>query len=104
MNDFELRITSMADIQAALDWPEIKPDNEWAFEEGKYIVNRANGYEIELERCRTSAEVLDWIFQIYLKSWATAKTIHDLLTHFQKHINPQATLCSYGLEQSGRKA
>lgn len=103
MFDKDFKKISKEEIAKALDWPEIKPDNEWRLEDGKYIVHRVNGYEIELERCKTSAQVLDWIFHIYPKTWVTPKTMYDLLTHLQKHVDPQATLCSWGEEGSERK-
>jgi len=53
-------------------------------------------YEIDLERCRTSAEVLDWIFQVQGKTWATAEIVNNLLEALDDLLNPQGTLCSFG--------
>jgi hypothetical protein len=53
-------------------------------------------YEVDLERCSTSAEVLDWIFQVSKKTWATADIVKDLLTAFDDLLSPQARLCSFG--------
>ena len=53
-------------------------------------------YEVDLELCRTSAEMLDWIFQVSKKTWATADIVKDLLTAFDDLLSPQATLCSFG--------
>lgn len=36
-------------------------------------------YDVDLERCNTPAEVLDWIFQVKQKTWCTPEIIFDLL-------------------------
>ena len=36
-------------------------------------------YEVDLEQCETPAQVLDWIFQIFSKTWSTPKMIYDFL-------------------------
>lgn len=53
-------------------------------------------YEIDLERIRDSAEMLDWIFQIFNKTWATPRIIFDLLNAFESIFEPQASLCPFG--------
>lgn len=60
-------------------------------ERGGYI------YDVDLDRCRTSAEVLDWIFQITAKTWASPEIVKDLLQAIRDLLGPQATLCSYGV-------
>lgn len=57
------------------------------------------GYEIDLEGIHSSAEILDWIFQIYGKSWADANTLYDLLTAFHDILHPQANFCSLGQDK-----
>lgn len=56
-------------------------------------------YEIDLWTCRTSAEVLDWIFQVAGKSWLTPDDLCDLINAFRVLLNPQARLCSGGWDQ-----
>ena len=51
-------------------------------------------YEIDLERVRDSAGLLDWIFQIHTKSWTTARVTKDLLNALDSIFHPQANLCS----------
>jgi len=53
-------------------------------------------YELDLEKCSTSPEMLDWIFQFASKSWATNQAIGDLVTMLNQLLRPQATLCSSG--------
>jgi hypothetical protein len=54
-------------------------------------------YEIDIERINSSAGLLDWIFQIAGKCWATPVVLRDLVTAFDDLFDPQATLCSCGL-------
>jgi hypothetical protein len=55
-------------------------------------------YEIDLDRCTTSAQVLDWIFQIVQKSWATDRVLSALLHALNAILHPQSTLCGCGHE------
>jgi hypothetical protein len=50
--------------------------------EGDYIsFMRGNNevYGVDLDRCRDSAEFLDWILQLHGKTWVTPKLIHDFI-------------------------
>ncbi len=58
-------------------------------------------YEVDLERIGDSASVLDWIFQVAGKTWASARVTKDLLNALDDVIHPQANLCS-GACGSGR--
>ena len=72
----------------------------WQFHRNNLILRHAKtGYEIDLEECGTSAEILDWIFQVAGKSWATDKTIADLIRALEDLIDPQATICSWGVDR-----
>jgi len=51
-------------------------------------------YEIDLERIHDSAALLDWIFQVGSKTWASARVTKDLLNAFDSILDPQANLCS----------
>jgi hypothetical protein len=52
-------------------------------------------YDVELEMIRDSASMLDWIFQVQSKAWATNKITGDLLAAFHDIFDPQANLCSF---------
>ena len=54
-------------------------------------------YEVDLERCSTSAGMLDWIFQVTNKSRHCLSTqdLGDLLEALNDLLRPQETLCSY---------
>jgi hypothetical protein len=53
--------------------------------------------EVDLSRCRTSAELLDWIYQVCQKTWATDAILAGLIRALE--LNPQATFCSFGKER-----
>lgn len=53
-------------------------------------------YEIELERCCTSAEVLDHVMQVANKRWATDEIVAGLVRALNEVLHPQAKLCSFG--------
>ena len=54
-------------------------------------------YEVDLERCTNSAEILDWIFQVHGKPWCGNKDIADLLRAFDDLMEiVQSKVCSGG--------
>lgn len=55
-------------------------------------------YEIDLERCATSAQILDWIFQISSKDWGT-EDVATLIQAFDDLLAPQRFICSVGRER-----
>ena len=61
-----------------------------------YKPNGRREYEVDLEECADSAQVLDWIFQIRGKAWADARTISDFLNALHDILHPQQNLCSGG--------
>ena len=61
------------------------------------LVLRRNVYEVDLETIDSSAELLDWIFQV--RKWATPEELVDLLTAFHDILHPQANLCAGGKEK-----
>lgn len=91
----ELRTVCLADVP--LRPPEIPSKNEWRLDRGRWLVHSDPWYEIDLETCKSAESMLDWIFQIFEKSWCTARTIHDLLDCFDRRLSPQSTLCGGGI-------
>lgn len=57
---------------------------------------RGYAYEIDLEKCNTSAQVLDNIIQVSGKTWMPVEDVGRLVRCLYYLLNPQATLCSYG--------
>jgi hypothetical protein len=55
-------------------------------------------YQVDLDRCNTSAEVLDWIIQVSKKTWATREVIADLVLMLDRCLDLQANICSMGVD------
>jgi len=53
-------------------------------------------YAVDLERMTDSAEMLDWIFQIRKKTWATPQVVSDFLEALRDLLNPQRNYCPGG--------
>lgn len=56
-------------------------------------------YEIDLDQCTTSAEVLDWIMQLHGKQWGV-DVVSGLVAAFRDILHPQANLCSFGRSET----
>lgn len=61
-------------------------------------------YEVDLERCLTSAQMLDHIMQVAGKTWADDATIAGLVRALDDVLRPQASLCSFGAAKRLAKA
>lgn len=64
-------------------------------EDGTYVL-----YEVDLDTCTALAGLLDWIFQVNNKQFVRDDDMRDLLNLFRDVINPQATMCSFGISQA----
>jgi len=70
---------------------------QWKHNHTDHTLNFGRGlYTIDLLMIHSSAELLDWIFQINQKTWATAIVMQDLLNAFDEIFDPQANLCPCG--------
>ena len=56
-------------------------------------------YELDIEAVRRSSNLLDFIFQINGKTWATARAMKDLVNAIDAIIRPQVNLCSCGQDK-----
>jgi len=73
--------------------------NPWRLNLDEFLLELEDGtYEVALDDCRTSAEVLDWITQIAAKSWGTDAIVAGLVRALEVLIEPQTHLCSDGEE------
>ncbi len=63
------------------------------------LTHTSENYEIDLEDCGSSAQMLDWIFQICSKAWATPQDLGDLVQALNDLLRPQATICSFGTDK-----
>ena len=73
-------------------------DNSWEYD-ADVLVLRYDYYEVDLERMRTSAEVLDWIVQVSHKgAWGTPKVVGDLVRLVDAILGLQQNYCGGGME------
>ncbi len=71
----------------------------WVFQpENLALVHPEAEYEIDLAGIRSSAAILDWIFQLLAKGWADARTMYYLLHAFNDILKPQRHYCSWSAE------
>ena len=79
---------------------ETRTFGKWTFS-GRWLTltHRSPSYEFDLEEMTSSAEVLDCIFQLQSKAWATPQTIADFLEAIRVLLHPQSTLCSFGADK-----
>ncbi len=75
--------------------------NPWRFDlaAGIIVIDKPVEYYIVLDRCRTSAEVLDWISQVMQKTWATDAILAGLVRALDEVLQLQPNLCSGGVER-----
>lgn len=68
---------------------------------------RQNGgwfYEIDLERCNNSAQLLDWIFQVQGKKWCSPELLAAVLDTIEEACvecfgsSVQGKFCSFGID------
>lgn len=50
-----------------------------------------------LDKCCDSPQVLDFLFQVNAKTWATVEIRAGLLNALDDVLDPQANLCSFGM-------
>lgn len=96
--DREVRFVRLSDLP-----PPGPPPTRWGAWRlsGHELVTKAGGYpyKVDLLTCTSSAEVLDWICQIAGKTWGTPHVIGNLVRAFDALLDPQASLCSWGLDR-----
>ena len=63
--------------------------------------SKSNPFYVNLEKCNTSAEILDWIFQIKNTQWCSDQDIADLLRAFDDLMDfVQSKVCSDGKDHT----
>jgi hypothetical protein len=68
---------------------------EWEYNNRTFVITHLGAkYDVDLERCATSAQMLDYIFQVAGKAWMTPKDLGDLVQALDDLLSPQGTLCS----------
>jgi hypothetical protein len=70
----------------------------WTINQSRLTLAHDEGYEIDLEEMTCSAEMLDWIFQINAKAWATIDDLGQLVKALNEIFHPQRNLCGFGAD------
>ena len=82
-----------------------RPDwNLWRYDPAdlklRYQLNRVKTYEIELTRGSTSAAILDALFELETKSWASPKILDGAGRALKDLLNPAADFSDDAKERS----
>jgi hypothetical protein len=66
----------------------------------EYQGERGAWYEVDLERCNDSGEILDWLVQVLHKNWSTRADVGDLLRALDDLAGQlQSKVCAMGKNQ-----
>lgn len=70
----------------------------WKLDQAVFVlfISEPYRYEVDLERCTSSAKVLDYICQVARKTWCNTEMIGGLVSALDDVLTPQANLCSFG--------
>lgn len=79
---------------------KVKDWGPWSLDTETRVLDGPTGYYVDLDRCQTSAQVLDWIVQIAMKTWADAETVRGLVHAINDILRPQSTMCGSGVNGS----
>ena len=72
----------------------------WKFQENLTLnLIEHPGYQIDLDRCNSSAQVLDWIVQVSKKNWATDEVVGSLVKELDQALHIQGNLCPCGTDK-----
>ena len=88
-----------------MEWrPPVPQDGDtwgnWRFDAKTLILKNVQyNYQIDLEECDTSANMLDSIFQLCGKTWMTPDDLGHLVQALDDVLRPQANLCSFGTDK-----
>jgi hypothetical protein len=66
----------------------------WVLQEDLTLV--CNNYEVDLETCINSAEILDWITQVLHKTWVTPEIFKGLVQALDDLLMIQENFCPMG--------
>lgn len=70
----------------------------WQLHSDTFELSGPYDYRVDLDECRHSAEVLDWIVQIAKKDWATDEVLAHLIRALDALFDLQKTMCSHGVD------
>jgi hypothetical protein len=84
---YELRSKDTGEAVEPTRWGDWELDRERLV-----LVNEKEDYEVDLERCLSAGETLDWIIQISSKIWGTDECVGSLVAALRDLLDPQSTL------------
>ena len=92
-----ISITELAEL-AEKEREEMWRNQAWEYDSRVLVLRHKNRprYEVDLERCCTPGQVLNWIVQIKKKIWADDKVLADLIRALDDCLNLQGNMCSGG--------
>jgi hypothetical protein len=96
--DDELHVHTLNEFLA------LKPEPQWGSWRLKSYSLAHDRYWVDLERCLSSAQVLDWIAQVAGKSWATDEVLAGLVRALNDVLYLQGHLCGWGVDHELSKA
>jgi len=74
---------------------------QWEYDPKFLVLSHGlTGYEVDLERCGTSAQTLDWIAQISHKTWSSAEDVGQLVKAMDELLHFQSRLCGSGVPRT----
>ena len=72
---------------------------KWSYDAKRFTLTYGpENYDVELNECRNSAEVLDWILQVTHKTWMTPHGVRDFVKVINDILHPQGNICSGGVD------
>lgn len=75
----------------------------WHLNRERLSLTGPYNYEIDLEMCRNSNAILDWIAQLAGKEWVTDQMLGQLVRAFDDLFHLQANYCSHGMHKEKGK-
>lgn len=74
----------------------------WRWDRDRASLRKMHGddivYTVPLFDMRTSADMLDWIFQLRQKTWMSDAAMGAIIFALDELLRPQACLCGQGME------
>ena len=69
----------------------------WALDKDTLVLrHKGTNYEVYLDECNNSAQILDWIVQVSQKSWSTNDVIGELVRALDDILGIQGHFCGSG--------
>jgi hypothetical protein len=99
VSDRILHLTRASDLEPASRGERRRGWGPWDIDPDVFVlwtVAPGYRYEVDLEECTTSAQVLDWVCQVAGKTWADNPVLAGLVRALDDVLAPQVHRCSCG--------